>query len=289
MSKMFFNKFFKSYFAWGFIVLLIIYLIRALYPDIHYIVDSFLKLFETFATAVIVASVFTYSIESPNFLNIIKKKLEDVVISKKFLGEISTESKQEAIKYMLRPSESQLNKYSNLEAYYDHYIQQTLDVTNKNVRSQYRANITISVNKAENKIYANWIISYRLFPSEHGYTPVEAGFLKTDTCSKVKEINVLIPGKERKKITIDESSKKEIEEANVYEVNIDALAEYSPHVDIEMKITECGYDHWMAVNFKALQPTDGFVGPFKILCQSGKITNTQGKIHEDRNRCRAVC
>jgi len=30
-------------------------------------------------------------------------------------------------------------------------------------------------------------------------------------------------------------------------------------------------------------------GPFKILCQSGKITNTQGATHEDRSRCRAIC
>ena len=29
--------------------------------------------------------------------------------------------------------------------------------------------------------------------------------------------------------------------------------------------------------------------PFKNLCQSGKITNTQGKTHEDRSRCRAIC
>ena len=31
------------------------------------------------------------------------------------------------------------------------------------------------------------------------------------------------------------------------------------------------------------------VGPFKNLCQSGKIMFTQGKTHEDRSRCRAVC
>jgi len=28
---------------------------------------------------------------------------------------------------------------------------------------------------------------------------------------------------------------------------------------------------------------------FKNLCQSGKITNTQGNTDEDRNRCRAIC
>ena len=30
-------------------------------------------------------------------------------------------------------------------------------------------------------------------------------------------------------------------------------------------------------------------GPFKILCQSGKINNTQGTTYEDRSRCRAIC
>ena len=30
-------------------------------------------------------------------------------------------------------------------------------------------------------------------------------------------------------------------------------------------------------------------GLFKNLCQSGKITNTQGNTDEDRNRCRAIC
>ena len=30
-------------------------------------------------------------------------------------------------------------------------------------------------------------------------------------------------------------------------------------------------------------------GPFKILCQTGKINNTKGHKDEDRNRCRAIC
>ena len=30
-------------------------------------------------------------------------------------------------------------------------------------------------------------------------------------------------------------------------------------------------------------------GPFKNLCQTGKIKNTKGHRDEDRNRCRAIC
>jgi len=31
-----------------------------------------------------------------------------------------------------------------------------------------------------------------------------------------------------------------------------------PHLDVELKITEYGFDHWALISFKALQPTDGF-------------------------------
>ena len=31
------------------------------------------------------------------------------------------------------------------------------------------------------------------------------------------------------------------------------------------------------------------LGPFRILCQLGKIENTKGHKYENRNRCRAIC
>ena len=32
-----------------------------------------------------------------------------------------------------------------------------------------------------------------------------------------------------------------------------------------------------------------FKGPFRILCQLGKIENTKGHKYENRDRCRAIC
>jgi hypothetical protein len=40
---------------------------------------------------------------------------------------------------------------------------------------------------------------------------------------------------------------------------------------------------------KLFELKKSITGPFKILCQSGKITTTQGHRYEDRNRCRAIC
>ncbi len=47
---------------------------------------------------------------------------------------------------------------------------------------------------------------------------------------------------------------------------------------------------------KSIGGKDGSLGflikqlrPFKNLCQSGKITNTQGHTDEYKNRCRTVC
>ncbi|MCT7481177.1 VOC family protein [Aliarcobacter cryaerophilus] len=38
-----------------------------------------------------------------------------------------------------------------------------------------------------------------------------------------------------------------------------------------------------------LRDPDLNLGPFRILCQLGKIENTKGHKYENRNRCRAIC
>lgn len=38
-------------------------------------------------------------------------------------------------------------------------------------------------------------------------------------------------------------------------------------LDVELKVTEYGSDHWTLIQFKALQPTDGF--RFQLRCEDG--------------------
>ena len=50
----------------------------------------------------------------------------------------------------------------------------------------------------------------------------------------------------------------QLNDAKVALINIEEISKGYDHLDIELRIKEYGYDHWMLVYFKAEQPTDGF-------------------------------
>ena len=56
------------------------------------------------------------------------------------------------------------------------------------------------------------------------------------------------------------------------------------------KLSFLGFKITEDVGLSIISINKSFIsGPFKNLCQSGKITNTKGETHEDRSRCRAIC
>lgn len=67
------------------------------------------------------------------------------------------------------------------------------------------------------------------------------------------------------------------------------------NIDIELHVAaEYYYDeHFIELIRKKDLLTFGdnhiLLGPFRILCQLGKIENTKGHKYENRNRCRAIC
>ena len=46
---------------------------------------------------------------------------------------------------------------------------------------------------------------------------------------------------------------------------------------------------WYLEKFLIKKNWSNQLGPFRILCQLGKIKNTKGHKYENRNRCRAIC
>lgn len=160
---------------------------------------------------------------------------------------------------MIKPSDSQIHRYSNIEKYYDFYIKETMNVNQKNVRSNYKIIYNVKLDDSTNKIVANGSFSYRVYPSENGYNPIKVGFLSNDKCSKINKISIYNEIGEIK--TLANSDLQNFVQNNdeqVASIDIQEFGKDSDHLDIEIRTEECGSDHWMAVNYKALQPTDGF-------------------------------
>jgi hypothetical protein len=173
---------------------------------------------------------------------------------------MNEDSKKEVLHNILKPTDEELKKYSNIEDYYKYYANQTLSVSSKNVRSNYNINIKADFDKCNQKIYTEGTYSYRLYPSNAGFEPITIGLLKEDTLTTC-DVIVNMPNGERKKFKFDEDIKKNFkdrEDSKVATLDIKEYSEKFEHLDIELRIKEYGSDHWMFVFFKAEQPTDGF-------------------------------
>lgn len=251
---------FSKQFFFGVLFLLISFVLAYYFPTYAnnlglFLVVSFLS---TLGIALLVASIFSYSLELPSFINKIKSIIEKVIIGKDFLSDMSNENKREVLSNIIKPNQKQLDSYSNIESYYNYFIHDIMSVAKKNVRSNYRIFINVYEDKRKKRIYSDGVYSYRLFPSEDGYNPIILGFIISDEDSKLKSIIINSPDGKTKDIEIDKLKPTEVSGTSQYEVDIQEFGNGHGHLDIELRMIEYGHDHWLNVNFKALQPTDGF-------------------------------
>jgi|GEM_PF-1167116 len=263
-SKSIFN-FFSSYFWGASIVLLLTLLIQAYFNPKNFFFVAILLFASTISISMIVATFFTYTIGTKEFIQFIQKKLEDIVISRKFLSNIDVERKEEALHALLKPSDIQeKNLYSNLQEYYQHFISEVMTVSKKNVRTMYRLDVEADYKK-DGILFAKGTVVYRIFPSEKGYIPIQIGVNDNDKsgCKKL----IINPPSE-KPITVDIKKlefKDHHDGAKIASIDLKKYDIKYSHLDIEIEFLEFGHDHWLAFQFVNMQPTDGF--NFKLSCK----------------------
>lgn len=253
-----FKKYFLNYFWLSIVLILISILIKNNVTNIY--CKVFASMLETLGMAAFVAAIFNFTIETTDFIEKIKDILEKIVIKKNFLSNMNEESKKEVLKNILKPTDEEIKKYSNIEDYYNYYANETLSVSSKNVRSNYNINIKAGIDRKNKKIYTEGTYSYRLYPSNDGFEPITIGLLQEDTLS-VCDVIVNMPNGKRHKFEFNQDIKSRFEnreDSKVATLEIKEMCSEFEHIDIELRIKEYGADHWMLVFFKAEQPTDGF-------------------------------
>ena len=263
------RNFFLNYLWLGVTLLLLSILMDKSYPeaDRAYWLTIFIKLIEGVGVSVLIASVFTYASETSAFVEKIRSLLEDIVVRRDFLANIDPESKKEALKSLIQPSVSEKNKYPNIGDYYGYFIDKTLEIKEKSVRSNYAINAIAFLCKEHNRIAIEEIYTYRLYPSSNGFNDITLGF--EDKSSFCSTVNISDPDGERKEFKSPKLEEFQEGGDTSYRATIEIKDFYNGknHVDVELRLTEFGTDHWKMLQFKALQPTDGF--RFHLNCQDG--------------------
>jgi hypothetical protein len=264
---------FSSYFWLGLLMVFLAIVLSLQFPDRLFLVSAFINLIEAIGISIVVASIFTYVSGTSEFVEQIRLLLQDIVVSRNFLGNIDAESKREALNSLIKPSTEEKRIYSNIEDYLNTYIKQTMDVTNKCVRSNYTVSARAYLNADQNKVCVESNISYRLYPTKDGYSDIRVGFLESETESTCKKVIVNTPHGDREIFDNLEFKQIDIDAGKARLATID-LAKYAKkcsHLDISLDMTEFGMDHWIMLSFSALMPTDGF--KHTLRCDDGLVIN----------------
>ncbi|KAB5624082.1 hypothetical protein F7234_09490 [Pseudomonas putida] len=255
--------FFINHFWMGIVLILIAIILDLNFPTPNrpYIYTTAINLIQAVGASVLIASIFTYASGTSEFVDKIRTLLEDIIVRRNFLGNIDPEGKKEALKAIIQPTAAEKNIYPNIGDYYGHFINKTLEIGSRSVRSNYQVNSRAFYDIQKRKIAVEGLYNYRLYPSNDGFADIVVGFEEDETgpsyCSYVA---VSTPDGKRDPHPTPTLSKND--ESGVTSmrasINIRDKGAEANHLDVEIKVTEYGSDHWQLITFKALQPTDGF-------------------------------
>ena len=264
------KKVFKNFFWLGVVVLLITIIVyeKLLVKYQNSIIfKTLIDLSTTLSISIVISGIFTWVSESSFFATKIMSLLKSVVLKRDFLSNLDIANKKEALKVLIEPSRFERNNFERVADYYSFYIDQTMDLSNKNIRSDYIANVEVSFEA--NIVQYITDITYRLFPNEKGFGLLKVGF-EEQPGSKIGE---LISAK------IGISSGEYVDITNMFKDNDDTIGgmksilktvdlnqdkietiqlKEQKFLIVKLTLKEYGYDHWVPINFRTLQPTSSF-------------------------------
>jgi hypothetical protein len=259
-------NFFVKYLLFGlFLILLSVYYnaeLRQLlinYSLLQKILDGVSSVAGILGPSLVVASLFTFSIESNNFIEYIKDKIERVMIKKEFLDKLNEGDKRDALKRILTPSDENFQIFSNIKNYFEETITKSMTLFD----CTFKSNFTIDINAAiqNNRVCFDETICQRLYRGKNGFEPIKVGFVDSENGIEFGYVQYIYQNGEIVKLTEEDFDISNREEDDgfkwkMYSYKIPETIE-DEFISVIIKYKEFGYDHWLLFNFKTLIASEG--------------------------------
>jgi hypothetical protein len=282
-----FSNYFSTWLIIGILIILTSHIINydilplmPNHPQISNLIYLFSCVLVSIGISLVVASIFTYSINSSRFLNFIKDNLSKIVISKEFLKDLSVNTKKEALNLILRPTDKLINIYSNINEYYQEYIDNSLELFETNFKSNLF--ITCFATHDNKRLKVEFTTSYRIYKVGDTFQPLIIGFENEEY--ELLETKIIAPDGNRIEITDTEGEAKNEESGFKwtefkFDINDVRFSSFT-HLAIKQFGVEYGKDHWQFFSFKALTPCDGI--NFELRCDKGLIVKSHMIFDKDK-------
>jgi hypothetical protein len=273
-----FLNFFAKWTVLGLLIILFAFLIKfeiipllTNSPKAVYLIQVLHYMFYSIGISLIIASFFSFSIEAGAFISYIEKLLRKIIISKDFLSDLEFKNKKEALNLLLQPSDYQLKLYSNVNEYFQEYIDSSLKFFDTNFRSNMNFKITVKYSEDKSKIKITSSMSYRIYKAKEGYEPIKIGY---DKDSEVEEFFCEITNPDG--LRIEEANSKGTlikEESGIewieHKYEIPKEHNMSPYISVFRKLVSYSKKNFEIICFKAMEPIDGIV--VDLTCHSDLI------------------
>ena len=258
-QKVWLLKLFSSYFWLGVVLVLVATVLHLQFPSAHFLVTTGVVFLQTIGVAILVAAIFTFTSGTSDFIDSITDLLRRIVIDREFLGNIDSESKRNALAGLIKPSEAERQLYADIGRYYDVFINHTMDITKRCVRSDYAVAARV-YKDADGMVAAEQSVSYRLHPTVSGYTDIEIRLDEKDLGSLFQWFRVSDPQGRVICNRLPDPVEVMRRGNKTYScvIPLKDIGEGSDHLKVQFCVIERGHDHWTHLCFEAREPTDGF-------------------------------
>lgn len=249
------------------------------HPSHAYILGLISKLLESTGIAIFVANIFTFTIGTDEFINYIRDKLINIVMSKEFVAKLNPTEQKKLLHMVLKPTKELSNIYSGINDYFNQYVEDSMSLFDTNYRGHMVLDATASIDKEEDILRVDFDLDYMVYKVGDEFDSLKLG-LEDDSFEHVRTI-VRAQGNIEKTIPaelITESEK--IEDPTIkklYDMKVPDEFNKFDQINVSRSVTEYGNDHWQVFSYKTIKTCDRLT--VVLRCEDGLVIrncNTYG-------------
>jgi len=210
-------------------------------------------------SSLVVASIFTFSIESKKFIEYIIDKIEKTIIKKEFLDKLNDSDRREALRRILSPSDEKYKLFSNIKNYFEETITKSMTLFDCSFKSHYSIEVNAMIKN--NKVCFEETLCQRLYKSKNGFDQIQIRFDASDIKQEVILAQYTLQNGEC--FQIEKKDFKTLIEKEGYGLNWIVYSYDVPKsidtefISVVIKFEEYGYDHWQLFAHKTRIPSEG--------------------------------
>lgn len=245
--------------------------------DFRKVLSIVSTLLSTFGIALFVGCIFDFSKNSEAFVAFVSKILSDIVVSKDFLAKLSSKDKEQSLSLILKPTEYQVEKYSNINDFFKKKIREAMRMFETNFKTNMSIDVEAYKDKTDNIVKCKSTLTYNVYKVNDQFAHIKVYFEKSN--SKAEKLTILTSTGKISPIETKSTEKSGGIEYEVYTYSIPEQYNKCDHLMIKRTIIEPGHDHWINYFWQSMTPYEGI--DFKLRCKDN-LTIKDHMVFDDK-------